>query len=35
MQHVEFNQQLQAIADKGKHNTEAANQLLITMTGST
>ena len=35
MQHVEFNQQLQAIAEKGKQNTEAANQLLITMTGST
>ncbi|MEG0130781.1 MAG: SbcC/MukB-like Walker B domain-containing protein, partial [Acinetobacter sp.] len=34
-QNAEYSQQLQAIAEKGKQNTEAANQLLITMTGST
>ncbi|MBP6190370.1 MAG: AAA family ATPase [Acinetobacter sp.] len=33
MQHTELNQQLQEIAEKGKQNTEAAQQLTVNMTG--
>ncbi len=34
-QHTELNQQLQEIAKKGQQNTEAANQLILAMAGST
>ncbi|WDZ52113.1 AAA family ATPase [Acinetobacter vivianii] len=34
-QHTELNQQLQEIAKKGQQNSEAANQLILAMAGST
>lgn len=34
-QHTEFSQQLKDIESKGKQNTEAAQQLITTMTGAT
>lgn len=35
VQHIEFAQQLKEVEAKGKHNAEAAQQLIINMTGST
>lgn len=34
-QHQELSQQLQDVEAKGKHNTEAAHQLIVQMTGAT